>query len=205
MNVSATDVTQYSSTTQNTSRTTGSELGKDAFMSILVSQLQNQDPLSPMDDTDFIAQMAQFSSLEQMQTLNKSFTDTQAAGMIGQYVYAETVNQETGEKVPVFGKVDGISIANDETYLHIGDSSIPVEDVMEVYSSDSLDNSDTVQSLLQSSGLIGAYATGTTVENGETITVEGIVDSLSISDGTVYAHIGAHQVAIADITGIRAA
>ena len=39
----------------------------------LVTQLQNQDPLSPMEDTDFIAQMAQFSALEEMSALNKSF------------------------------------------------------------------------------------------------------------------------------------
>ena len=48
------------------------ELGKDAFLQILVAQLANQDPLSPTSDTEFIAQMAQFSSLEQMQNMNAS-------------------------------------------------------------------------------------------------------------------------------------
>ncbi|KNF08817.1 flagellar basal body rod modification protein FlgD [Gottschalkia purinilytica] len=45
-------------------------LGKDAFLQILVTQLRNQDPLSPMEDKDFIAQMAQFSTLEQIQNLD---------------------------------------------------------------------------------------------------------------------------------------
>ena len=50
-------------------------LGKDAFLKILITQLQNQDPTSPMDDKEFIAQMAQFSSLEQMQNMTKATED----------------------------------------------------------------------------------------------------------------------------------
>ena len=46
-----------------------SSLGKDAFLQILITQLQNQDPTQPMDDKEFISQMAQFSSLEQMQNM----------------------------------------------------------------------------------------------------------------------------------------
>ena len=50
-------------------------MGKDAFLHLLVNQLRNQDPLNPVNDKEFLAQMAQFSSLEQMQNLNKSFEE----------------------------------------------------------------------------------------------------------------------------------
>lgn len=49
-------------------------LGQDAFLTMLVAQLQNQDPLNPMDGTDFSAQLAQFSQLEQLMNLNDSMT-----------------------------------------------------------------------------------------------------------------------------------
>ena len=49
------------------------ELDRDAFLRLLTTQLSNQDPLNPTEDREFIAQMAQFSSLEQMQNLNDTF------------------------------------------------------------------------------------------------------------------------------------
>ncbi|KGR81424.1 flagellar hook assembly protein FlgD [Lysinibacillus boronitolerans] len=71
-NTSITDDLYYSNYRKPTKQTGNSELGKDAFLQLLITQLQHQDPTNPMDDREFISQMAQFSSLEQMQNMTKA-------------------------------------------------------------------------------------------------------------------------------------
>ena len=114
------DVTQAAQTTaaqaSQLTRNVGQELGKDEFLKILVTQLQNQDPMSPMEDTDFIAQLAQFSSLEQMQSLNTSYTFGQAYNLIGKNVFS-TITNDQGVAEDVFGKVTGVLSSKGAAYL----------------------------------------------------------------------------------------
>jgi len=105
-------------------------LGKDDFLKLLVTQLKNQDPLNPMDDKEFIAQMAQFSTLEQMQNMNSGFNNLRAIGLLGKNVYA-TLNNN-GNINDVFGKVDSIYRQNGEYYLVVGNVDVPLDSVTAV-------------------------------------------------------------------------
>src|SRR5256714_10788622 len=78
----------------------GANLGKQDFLKLLMAQLQNQDPSKPMDDTQMIAQMAQFSALEATQQLQQTIQQSnnvqtifQAGALIGKYIQA---NQSDG-------------------------------------------------------------------------------------------------------------
>ncbi len=113
----------------------GNVMGKDQFLKILITQLQNQDPAAPMQDREFIAQMAQFSSLEQMMNMTKEITDLRqslgiASGMIGKEVtwltYDET-GEVTGQNT---GVVEGIVIKDGAQYAEIDGRQVAVGDIV---------------------------------------------------------------------------
>lgn len=76
-------------------RTGNSILGKDDFLKILITQLQHQDPTNPVEDKEFIAQMAQFSTLEQMQNMTKAMEDLLESQLQTQLMaYTSFIGQE---------------------------------------------------------------------------------------------------------------
>lgn len=107
-----TNVTGSSSSTSTTGLSNTKNLGKDEFMKLLLAQLKNQDPLKPMDGTDFAVQLAQFSSLEQLSNLNTELKNQGVNQMtLG---YAQSVNMIGKEVVAQNGntiQVDGASTA----------------------------------------------------------------------------------------------
>ena len=115
------------STKENSSN---SSLDKDAFLQLLVTQMQYQDPLEPTSNTEYMAQLAQFSSVEELQNLSSTFSTGQAMNLTGQYVILN-VPDSTGEIKQVSGLVDYVTVTDGKAYFHIGD---------EYYSSDYLDS-----------------------------------------------------------------
>ena len=108
-----------------------SELGKEESLQLLVCQLQNQDPLNPQSDTEFISQLAQFSSLEQMSNMNSTFSNSAAYSMVGKEVIVRQTD-EAGRVTEVQGTVDFVEIRNGEAYLSIDGKTYPVEDLVMV-------------------------------------------------------------------------
>jgi Flagellar hook capping protein len=192
--------TSNTNSTQNgtNNRTTGnSSVSKDEFLQILAAQLSNQDPMNPTSDTDFIGQMAQFSALEQMQNLNTSFTSFQASSMIGKNVLA-TVTNSDGTSSQVYGQVTGVTTDNGTTYLDVGSNEVSLDQVSAVYNDSSMD-----ATISQASGLIGKTIDGSVYDSqGNATDVKGVVDSIEVKNGLLYAKVGDKEVPVANISTI---
>jgi flagellar basal-body rod modification protein FlgD len=118
-------------------------LDKDAFMGLLATQMKNQDPLSPTDNSQMIAQLAQFSSLEQMQNLNSNLVGmavlqqtnallqqlTSSSGLINKDVqYLDPADNKT----KLWGRVESVKIEEGVATLQIGGESVPLVNVVQI-------------------------------------------------------------------------
>lgn len=104
-------------------------LGKDAFLHLLVTQMRYQDPLSPLDDKQFLAQMAQFTALEQTQNLTAQMNRLNALAMIGR----EVVVAPASGGDPVLGVVELVSVRGSNTYITVNGFSYTLDEVLEVW------------------------------------------------------------------------
>ncbi|SMC17854.1 flagellar basal-body rod modification protein FlgD [Clostridium acidisoli DSM 12555] len=121
MSTSGVDPTSYTSmdptNTSKASTTKSNSLDKNAFMKILMAEVSNQDPTSQNNDpTQYISQLAQFSSLEQMTNLNNTMTLTSALNLIGATVQ---LNQTDSSGNYISGVVKSVSKNGDDITLNM--------------------------------------------------------------------------------------
>ena len=118
---------------RNELREVNSDLGKDAFLKILIAQLSNQDPLDPLKDKDFIAQMAQFSTLEQMTNMNKSIEQMAALNKASAVSYiGRIIEYMDDDGLPAYSQVGFVRFENGKVILNTADGDVPLEKVISV-------------------------------------------------------------------------
>ena len=198
-------------------------LGKDDFLELLVTKLQYQDPLNPMDDEDFVAQLAQFSSLEQMsniadgiETSNQwdflqmqSLNNVLASGLIGKEVkadfsgvYLDDSNEPSiGFELPEFAEDLKIEIYNDEEILV---RTITKKDLEDGSHKITWDGKDTKGNRADE-GYYTIKVTAT-APDGDDIEPElsliGVVSKVVYRDGAAYLTVNGTEVAMGDISSI---
>ncbi|GHU40957.1 hypothetical protein FACS1894111_02450 [Clostridia bacterium] len=124
-----------------TTRKAGGTMGKDAFLQLLVAQMKYQDPLEPASNTEYVAQLATFSSLEEMQNLNTAMKEGEAANLVGKQVIMKVTDPVTGAESFVSGKVNYVMKENGKMVLSVGNESrlFPIDDLDTVVDEEYLD------------------------------------------------------------------
>lgn len=120
------------SISSNSGKNGKNSLDKDAFLQLLVAQMKYQDPMEPTSNTEYIAQLATFSELEEMQNLRASTDMQRGSGLVGKTVIMESVNPATGNIEPVTGRVDYVVMERGKTYLSINESLYSIDDLKTV-------------------------------------------------------------------------
>lgn len=130
-----------SSNVKKAEKSNGSDLGKDQFLKILITQLGNQDPMQPMQDKEFIAQMAQFTSVEQMTNMATEMKSLResigiASGLIGKNV-SWTGKDSEGNDVDNEGIVDAITFKDGKQYANVNGAEVTLDQLTKIWNPES--------------------------------------------------------------------
>lgn len=163
-------------------------LDMSTFLNLLVTQLQNQDPTSPMDDSSFYAQIAQLGQVQGMQQLNASSDLNQAQQLLNKTVTAtRPTSSSSGTSGGTFtGVVQSITFKNGSQYLNVKEDG--TDGTVQIQLS-------AIQSVLPSvdvasdSNLIGKKVAGSVTTNGTTSDVVGTVVGITAQDGQAIAQL----------------
>lgn len=197
-------VPENSTNWATTTREPHQDLDRAAFLNLLITQLRHQDPLNPMDDRDFIAQMAQFSALEQMMNLNATFERTQAFGMIGKIIDATFTCPTSGERIEIEqGLVTSVIRHRQRVYLSVpGENGrmidVPFDSITEVSEDFFLSHQlRAIWSQIQgqrAAELVGGTVQGFAIFGNDMEFVEGVVDSVLVNGDVAILVVGNRQL-----------
>ena len=107
-------------------------VSQNTFLTLLITQLKNQDPMDPQDSSQFVSQLAQFSSLEQMTSLNKSITsvlESSVTNLIGKTVTVQDQATQAGFST---GVVTGITYYKDGPAIKVNNQDYPLAAIQSV-------------------------------------------------------------------------
>lgn len=219
-NLSSTGNSATSATEDTEGATSGAaDLGKEDFLSLLVSQLKAQDPLSPMEGADFTAQLAQFSSLEQLTNVNdnlaaltdfqESLYNTSLLNLIGKEIDLEgnTVEYAKGETVDLNFTLDAKPASTSiEIFDNLGTLVATLSDDAAVEGSNKKiwDGKDSkgneVKDGLYTFKISSLNAEGESIASEEFIS--GKVDEILFENGTAFAVVNGEKIDAGEITRV---
>ena len=162
------------------------ELSKDAFLQLMVTQLKYQDPLNPTSDKEFLAQMAQFTSLEQMQNMNAAMNSQKGYNLIGRTVVAEIKDDITMQTKEISGVVESVKMKSGKTYVVVNGNDVEIDQVKQVL------NDSVIGDKTSGYDLIGRNITfADAKKDGSLLENSGAVKAIRMMQGEMYALVDA--------------
>ena len=205
-----------SSNTNQVTSSKDSALGKDDFLNLLVAQLQNQDPLSPLDSAAFTSQLAEFSSLEQLSNVNEnleylqmyqaSINNAQAVSFIGKNIdaFGKSIKLESGENEEIHFELSRdsssvfINIYNDTGDLVKVIENGPIGEGKQSVEWDGTDNAgNTLPEGIYKFEVMAVDANGDEVQTATYI--RDTVTGVTFKNGITYLLAGEMQIPIGDV------
>ncbi|MEW6412666.1 MAG: flagellar hook capping FlgD N-terminal domain-containing protein [Candidatus Zixiibacteriota bacterium] len=198
-------------------------LGEDDFLQLMITKLENQDPLNPMSDEDYIAQLAQFSSLEQLNFIAdglasanewdylqmQSINNVMASSFIGKDVRAVYsgvyVDAETNPTITytLDSAVDSVEfVIKDSSGMTV--ATLTQDSVSRGVNSITWDGTDSMGNRVDE-GYYYVEATATTAAGNKvtpSLSLEGTVDAVIYRDGSAYLRVNGTEIALGDVSTI---
>lgn len=177
------------------------EMDMNDFMNLLVAQMTNQDMMNPQENTEFVAQMAQFTTLQGMQTIQEYQLSSYAVSYVGKDVTIAKINDYTGEMETFNGTVDSVNFYNGSPQVVVNGKTYPLYTIMEVKPQGSSTNSS-------NSINDAAQYVGKTVnvihenEYGYPESITGEVTHVTMTDGVPHVVIDYKEYPVSEIQSI---
>jgi len=176
------------------------ELDQNAFMKLMLEQIKHQDPLSPMDNQQFIQQTSLMTMVEKLTRMTQLLEESNSSllnlheyeGLIGKTAKYEKISEDevTGDKTfeEKTGMISAVKMVNKKIYLTIGDDEVTYDKVKDVESKDF--TNDPVDNTLKYAGMVGRNITYLAKEHGtdgsySTVEKTSTISSLSMKNGLI--------------------
>lgn len=186
----------------------------DDFLSLMVAQMTNQDFMNPMDDTQFVTQLAQFSSMQMMQEMANYSKTSYVMSLVGQKVTAAKISP-MGELQKETGPVQKVTLTNNEFGIWVNDKKFSLEQIMEIHDGNTPPSSSGDDSTVDGAdqdkknyllSLIGKNVVVTKKGDGEddsvVIEISGVVEKTSTKDGKYQVYVDGGWHSLDDVTEV---
>ncbi len=179
----------------------------DDFLNLMVAQLQNQDFMNPVDDTQYVTQLAQFATMQQMQELAEYQKTNYAISLVGKNITAAKFGV-SGDLIKETGVIQKVSLVDNSYEVTVNGKNFTLDQIMEINENKANTGSNTntgldtdKQAYLLS--LMGKNVeVKTTDEDGKTVNVQGIVNKVSSEDGKYQVQIGDKWYALDNVISV---